>query len=213
MIRTGVNRTIGVVSSSLLTLAVALFAISMFIGAANLSYGSSLILSCAYVVVVAALSAESTADRKAAAYAGLAFATLYSAFATTVYFVQLTTVLHQTAAPEILNMLSYRELGSLMFNLDLLGYAFMSASTFFIGLTLWPGTGADRALKILLIVHGVFAPACVVLPISNIFGSMADASSANIGVAALIFWCAYFTPVGILLVYHFKKGGSEASAA
>ena len=113
------NKSIGVTSSSILTAAVIIFAVSMFIGAANLSYGSSLVLSWAYVLVVAALSAESTTDRKAAAYAGLAFATLYSAFVTTVYFVQLTTVLHQTASPEILKMLSYRELGSLMFNLDL----------------------------------------------------------------------------------------------
>ncbi len=61
---------------------------------------------------------------------------LYAGFVTTVYFVQLTTVLYQNAAPDILKLLTDQKLGSLMFNIDLLGYGLMSLSTIFVGLTL-----------------------------------------------------------------------------
>jgi hypothetical protein len=130
---------------------------------------------------------------------------MYAGFVTTVYFVQLTTVLHQNAAPEILKLLTYQELGSLMFNLDLLGYGLMSISTFFIGLTVIGSNRISRCLRLLLLVHGVFAPMCIAMPILNIFETMPRSSGDATGIAVLLFWCAYFTPVGILAVIQFAR--------
>jgi hypothetical protein len=143
-------------------------------------------------------------SERVAAQAGVAFGILYAGFVTSVYFVQLTTVLHQAASADILKLLSYQELGSLMFNLDLLGYGLMAISTLFIGLTVIGVRRVDHWLKLLLILHGVFAPMCILLPILNVFGAMPRASGEATGIAVLLFWCAYFTPVGILSIYHFR---------
>ena len=62
----------------------------------------------------------------------------------------------------------------------------------------------DRALKILLLVHGVFAISCFILPILGIFST--DMEGANwIGTAVMEFWCAYFLPVTILSLRYFRR--------
>lgn len=48
----------------------------------------------------------------------MAFACLYGVFINLVYFTQLTTVANKTESTEVLKILSYQSLGSLMFNLD-----------------------------------------------------------------------------------------------
>jgi len=141
----------------------------------------------------------------------VAFGVLYAGFVTTVYFVQLTTVLHQSTVPDVLKLLTYRELGSLMFNLDLLGYGLMSISTFFIGLTVIGSSRTDRWLRLLLLVHGVFAPMCVALPILDVFAAMPRASGDATGIAVLLFWCAYFTPLGALAIRHFASQRPSAA--
>lgn len=163
----------------------------------------SMLISWAYVVLACCFAATGRPDEAAAAQTGVAFGVLYAGFVTTVYFIQLTTVLHQSATPDILKVLTYQELGSLMFNIDLLGYGLMSVSTIFVGLTLVGKGKPERWLKILLIVHGVFAPMCVALPIVNVFATMPKTGGDAVGIAVLLFWCVYFTPVGILAVFHF----------
>ncbi len=198
------NRSLGIVASIVVAAATASFAISMLVDNAPLSWGTSLILSWGYVVLAGSLTAESTESRKAAAYSGLAFAVMYACFVGVVYFVQLTTVQQNGASADIMKQLSYAEHGSLMFNLDLFGYGMMAASTFFIGLSLVATSTPDRVLRALLILHGVFAPACVLLPIFNVFGSMQGDSGDFIGVAVLLLWCVYFFPVAVLAFVHFR---------
>ena len=88
-----------------------------------------------------------------------------------------------------------------MFNYDQLGYGLMSLATFFAGLTIMPRTKADKWLKCLLMIHGVFFISCLVMPMLGVF--RAD-SPAWIGVAVLEFWCLYFCPVSILSFMHFS---------
>ena len=200
-----VHKTIGLVASVTLVAVLALFALSMGIGQADLSYAASLGLSWVYVVLAASLLAEASPDRQSAGLAGLAFAAMYSGLVTVVYFVQLTTVAHAAATPDVLASLSYQQLGSLMFNLDLLGYALMSISTFFLGLSMRPvGTG-DKALKVLLLVHGIFAPVCVLLPVLDVFRTMPREGGDTIGIMVLIGWCIYFAPIALLSVAHFRR--------
>jgi len=197
------NTAIGLIAASLLTGALALFAASMMLGAPPLSFASSLVISWAYVAFASAVAAEAPLDRQAAALAGIAFAAMYSGLNTVVYFVQLTTVAQASASAEIVQALSFNELGSLMFNLDLLGYGLMSISTLFVGLALQPANAGDRVLRLLLIVHAVFAPVCVLLPVLNVFGSMPRAGGNSFGILVLLSWCAYFAPIGVLSVRHF----------
>jgi hypothetical protein len=198
------DRTTGLVASILLCATLGLFALSMAVGLPALSYGASLALSFCYVVVAASLVAEAADNRRGIALAGLAFAAMYASVIATVYFVQLTTVAHGSAGVDVLKALSYNELGSLMFNLDLLGYGLMSLSTLFVGLSMSPRGRGDTILRLLLIVHGVFAPVCVLLPILDVFGTMARGSGNTVGVMVLFFWCVYFAPVAGLSVIHFR---------
>ena len=135
----------------------------------------------------------------------MAFACLYGVFINLVYFTQLTTVANKTASTEVLKILSYQSLGSLMFNLDLFGYGMMAISTLLIGIAINPKNKSDKWLKALLMIHGIFAPACVIMPMLNIFNSHMGASGDFIGIIVLLIWCIYFIPIGILSIAHFKK--------
>jgi hypothetical protein len=206
------NRKIGRYSSVVLTVMTSLFALGMIIGNSSLSYFVCIILSWSYIMLTCSLVTEASVERKAAAYGGMVFAGLYGTFITLVYFIQLTTVAYQTAAPEILKVLSYESLGSLMFNLDLLGYGIMALSTFFIGMSIEPNNKVDKWLKILLMVHGVFAPTSVLLPMLNIFSADMGSSGDKIGITVLLVWCAYIIPTGVLSILHFKKASQEDSS-
>ena len=75
----------------------------------------------------------------------------------------------------------------------------------YIMLTIHAKTKADQWLKYLMMIHGIFFFGCFLMPMTGIFRSMADGETNIGGVIALEFWCAYFTPVGILSILHFRK--------
>jgi hypothetical protein len=54
-------------------------------------------------------------------------------------------------------------------------------------------------------IHGVFFLSCFVLPMTGMFSGMADGGAGNGGTIALLCWCAYFLPIGILSWLHFRK--------
>lgn len=93
--------------------------------------------------------------------------------------------------------------GGLIFNYDLLGYGMMALSTFFLGLTVRVESRRDRWLKRLMLIHGAFFIGCFVLPMTGLFRSMASGESSRGETIALVAWCAYFLPIGILAYRHF----------
>ena len=95
--------------------------------------------------------------------------------------------------------------GGLLFNYDLLGYGMMALSTFFIGLSINPNSKVDKWLKYLMIIHGVFFISCFIMPMTGMFASMANGEAGNGGTIALLGWCAYFLPIGVLAYKHFQK--------
>jgi hypothetical protein len=198
------NRHLGIFSSLGTTLTTDMFAIGMLIGSNYLSYLVCMILAWFYLIFVCSLLPEISPDRRAFGYAGLAFAGLYSMQNGCVYFIQLTTVTYRSASPEIMEVISYETLGSMMFNLDLLGYGLMALSTFFIGIALVACTRTDRWLKTLLMIHGIFALSCILLPLLNVFSADSQGGSLA-GTIALLFWCLYATPLWVLGFIHFKK--------
>jgi hypothetical protein len=202
------NNKVGVISAITVSITVLLFAIGMIIGQSSMSYFVCIILSWGYVTLSCAFYAKASTSHKVFALAGVAFAIFYAVIIDIVYFTQLTTVLHKSASEEILQVLSYEHLGSLMFNLNLFGYGIMALSTFMIGMAIIPNTKSDKWLKALLLIHGVFVIPCVILPMLNVFGTM-GAGGDIIGVLVLIVWCAYFLPVGILSWVHFKMCPSD----
>jgi len=170
------------------------------------SYFVCIFLSLSFVMMIAAFENECSQDKKVAGKIALVFAGLYSTLIIIVYFTQCTSVINDNLNLQASKILDYRYLG-LMFNLDLLGYAIMALSTFFIGFTINVKNKKDKALKYLLLIHGIFFFSCLIMPMTGIFArghSHSDGSSLSGGVIALEIWCLYFLPIGILSFLHFK---------
>ncbi len=146
---------------------------------------------------------ESTEADKVAANIGMALAIIYAVLIFLVYFAQTTSVRLEDLTEQAIKILDFKR-GGLIFNYDLLGYGIMALSTFFIGLTIKVQNKTDKLLKYLMIIHGVFFFGCFVMPMTGIFSSMSDGGTSNGGVTALVFWCIYFLPIGILSFLHFN---------
>lgn len=97
---------------------------------------------------------------------------MYAVLVGLVYFTQLTTIRLSKLNEQALAILDYKNLGSLFFNYDLFGYAFMAISTFFIALTIETNNKKDKWLKALLLIHGVFAVSCIIMPILGVFSTI-----------------------------------------
>lgn len=197
------NKTIGIIGSVINLCAVAAFALCMLIGSDPGSYLASIFIAFGFVMMVAAFSAYSHKTHRAAAFAGIIFGGMYALMILLVYFTQLTTVANEALTDQARTLLDYQTF-SLLFNVDLLGYGMMALSTFFIGLTLVAQNRADKALKTLLLIHGVFAVTCFIIPMLGIF-QQDMAGGDLIGVLVLEFWCLFFIPIGILSIRHFAK--------
>ena len=197
------NRKTGMYSSMVTLAAVLAFAVSMLAGTLYGAYLSSLFIAWGFVPLICAFAAAGDKESKAAGYTAAAFAAVYAALNTAVYFTQMTTVALTKLNEQASTLLDYSKFG-LMFNFDLLGYAFMALATFFAGLTIKAEGRADKWLKGLLLVHGVFAVACTVMPLLGIF-KPGMAGGDLIGTLVLEFWCAYFVPVCILAFRYFGK--------
>ena len=195
------NRTFGKLGAAVTGASVFAFAVSMLLGlfvdTLFLSCLASMFIAIGFVAFMAALYVQGAAPgRKAAGITGMAFGGVYAVLVLLVYFAQCTTVrLNQNLSREALSIISYGYLGSLFFNYDLLGYAFMALSTFLMGLTLAPETGTGKALKTLLMVHGVFFLSCLFVPMFPVF---TPGTSSLVGTLLLEVWCLYFLPVCVL---------------
>ena len=197
------NKRIGMIGSIVNTITVLLFAIFLLIDFKFGYFFVCILLSLSFIMMIAGLENECTEDNKVAGKISLILAGVYSTLIMIVYFTQCTSVLNDNLSKEALKVLDYSNMG-LMFNLDLLGYAIMALSTFFIGLTLNIKNKKDKVLKYLLLIHGIFFISCLIMPMTGIFANHSASGSMG-GVIALEIWCLYFLPIGILSYFHFKN--------
>ena len=195
------NKKIGMYSSIANFIAVICFALSMLFNFDYGSYFSSIFIAFSFVPMMCGYAYFAEKEVKLVGYVSVAFSAIYAAIILLVYFAQLTTVRLNELTQQAAMLLDFQKCG-LLFNYDLLGYAVMSLSTFFAGLTVKPQTKTDKWLKCLLMVHGVFFIACLVFPMLGLF--KVD-SPTWIGVAVLEFWCSYFCPISILSFLHFSN--------
>lgn len=196
------NKRLGRIGSLIVTGAVLGFAVCL---AVSFDFGSFLIcmlLALGFIMMTAGFAAESGDDARAASITAMAFACVYAVLVLIVYFTQTTVVHLQLPTDREAVYLDFSRSG-LMFYLDLLGYGLMALSTFFTGLTVRAKSKADRWLKALLLLHGAFFPGCFLLPMLGVFPPVAAGEMGAGGTVALLFWCAYFLPVGALAYRHF----------
>ena len=198
------NKLLSKVGSAIVTVTVFLFALFLIIDFSMGSFFVCLILPVGFIMMTAGLHNECEDDRKVAANIGLILAAVYSTFIMFVYFTQLTTVKNEQLSEQAAKLLDMGKFG-LIFNFDLLGYGLMALSTFFTGLSMKPKNKTDKWLKALLMIHGVFYFSCTFMPITGLFARMSSGGNGIGGRLALVVWCVYFLPIGILSFIHFRE--------
>ena len=198
------NKLLSKVGSAIVTVTVFLFALFLIIDFSMGSFFVCLILPVGFIMMTAGLHNESEDDRKVAANIGLILAAVYSTFIMFVYFTQLTTVKNEQLSEQAAKLLDMGKFG-LIFNFDLLGYGLMALSTFFTGLSMKPKNKTDKWLKAMLMIHGVFYFSCTFMPITGMFARMSSGGNGIGGRLALVVWCVYFLPIGILSFIHFRE--------
>lgn len=198
------NRMIAKIGAAIVTVTVFLFAVCLAIDFTFGSYFVCMFLPMGYIMMAAGLQNESEKDRRVAANIGMVFSAVYAVLILLVYFAQTTTVRLENLTEQARSIIDFRR-GGLIFNYDLLGYGMMALSTFFMGLSMKAECRPDKWLKALMMIHGVFFAGCFLMPMTGMFSGMANGQTSNSGVIALIIWCAYFLPIGILAYKHFSK--------
>lgn len=198
------NKMIPKAGSAIVAATVFLFAMFLIINYSMGSFFVCLILPIGFIMMTAGLHGECEDDRKVAANIGLILAAVYATLIMLVYFTQLTTVNNEQLNEQATNLLDFSKFG-LIFNYDLLGYGVMALSTFFTGLSMKPKNKTDKWLRALMIIHGVFYFSCTFMPITGMFAKMSSDGEGIGGRLALVAWCVYFLPVGILSFLHFRK--------
>jgi len=196
------NRQISRIGAAIVCVTVFLFAVFLVVDFSFGAYFVCMLLPLGYIMMAVGLQHEADEDRKVAANAGLVFSAIYATLILLVYFAQTTSVRLDGLGEEALRVLEFRR-GGLLFNYDLLGYGMMALSTFFLGLSIKAENREDRWLKRLLTLHGAFFVSCFILPMTGMFAGMADGGTSHSGATALVIWCAYFLPVGLLAWRHF----------
>ena len=197
------DKRIGQIGAGIVSICVAGFALGMLANQIMVCYLTSIGIAWGLILMNAAFLRFSRADAKTAAICAVAFGAMYAFCNTMVYFVQVSTVRTSELTGAALRLLDYRQFG-MMFDLDLLGYCLMALSTFFAGLTIVVRGKPDRWLKALLLLHGMFAITCFLLPMLGVFNT--DLQGADwIGTAIMEFWCVFFLPIGILSFRYFTK--------
>ncbi len=198
------NKTIAKVGSGIVTVTVFLFALFLIINYSMGSFFVCLILPIGFIMMTAGIHNECETDRKVAADIGLVLSAVYCTFIMLVYFTQLTTVKNEQLSGQAAKLLEMGRCG-LIFNFDLLGYGIMALSTFFTGLSMKAQNKADKWLKALMMIHGVFYFSCTFMPMTGVFSKSSSGGDGLGGRLALVAWCVYFIPIGILSFLHFRK--------
>ncbi len=199
------NQLLSKIGAAVVTVTVFLFAVFILCDFTFGSYFVCMFLPIGYIMMSAGFQHESDEKTKVAANIGLVLSAVYAVLILLVYYAQTTTVRLEDLNGQAARILDYRN-GGLLFNYDLLGYGMMALSTFFIGLSIRAENKPDRWLKWLMIIHGVFFLSCFFMPMTGMFTHMGDGNKGSGGSIALLFWCMYFLPIGILAYRHFNSG-------
>ena len=199
------NRTVSKIGAAVVTVTVFLFAVFIIADFTFGSYFVCMLLPIGYIMMAAGFQHESDEKTRVSANIGLILAAVYAVLILLVYDAQTTTVRLEKLNEQAVRILNYAK-GGLMFNYDLLGYGMMALSTFFIGLSIRAENKPDLWLKRLMLIHGVFFFSCFLMPMTGMFTGMANGEKGNGGDIALLFWCAYFLPIGVLAWKHFSNG-------
>lgn len=201
------NAGVGKIGAAITGLSILAFAASMiaalYTDAIFACCLSGMFIAIGFIPFMAAINVCNAEKQSACAVSAMCFAVVYAVLIFLVYYAECTTVRMDTdLSGEALSIISYGHLGSLFFNYDLLGYAFMALSTFLTGLNFRAADRCGRILKRLLMIHGVFFISCLLVPMFPVF---TEGTNNLIGTLLLEIWCLYFLPICILGCKYFAE--------
>lgn len=119
----------------------------------------SLFLGSSFVVLAVSIHQLASPGRRIWSQAAVAFATIYAALISIVYFVQLTLVLPRLmrGQSEGIEMFLFVPFDSFLYAVDILGYSFMSVATLFAAMV-FTGAGLERVVRMFLVANGLLLP-------------------------------------------------------
>ena len=202
------NRQISRIGAAIVAVTVFLFALFLILDFSFGSYFVCMLLPIGYIMMAAGLRHEAREAGRVPATIGMTFAAIYATLILLVYFAQATSVRLDGLGDEALRVLDFRR-GGLIFNYDLLGYGMMALSTFFLGLSMKAACRREVWLRRLMLIHGAFFISCFIMPMTGVFRGMAGGETSRGGTIALVCWCAYFLPVGVLGYRHFGNDNTS----
>jgi hypothetical protein len=164
--------------------------------------GFSILLAWSFVALMGCLHNAVPDERRTWSQLGLAFAVLYAAMVSIVYYVIITVVTPLTLQGQAarVDLLTFNANGSFMQALDGLGYGFMSLSTLFASFV-FQGNGINRLVKVSFIANGV-----LVLPILLVYAPLAVPNPyRTIVQVPAAFWVLTAPMSGISMAVYFKR--------
>jgi hypothetical protein len=119
----------------------------------------SILLGSAFLVLMASIHEAADRERRVWSHAALAFATIYAALISIVYFVQLTLIAPRLAGGDAhgLEPFLFVPFRSFLYAVDILGYTFMSIATLFAA-RVFVGGGRERVARWALTANGLLVP-------------------------------------------------------
>lgn len=206
-------KRIGFWSSVLVTTEVAVFAVALVTGLLGfsslsdvLSFISCLCLAPSFVAMMVSVHHFASAEKRVWSHLGVAFSIIYAVLCAITYYTQLVVVRTNSlgVSADAMTLFTF-EPGSALFATDMLGYGFMTLATLAAAPVFGQGM-LERWLRRWFIFHGLFALPTVIFPAFS-FAQNADAvaSADMFGTLALLFWCAIFIPIPILLATLYRR--------
>ncbi|KPK56146.1 MAG: hypothetical protein AMS22_02145 [Thiotrichales bacterium SG8_50] len=162
----------------------------------------SLLLGSAFLVLVVSVHQLASPERRIWSHAAVAFATVYAALISIVYFVQLTLVLPRLARgqTEGIEVFLFVPFDSFLYAVDILGYSFMSVATLFAAMV-FTGRGLERLVQVFLTANGLLLP---FIALQMYFHSL-------IWIAAL--WAVTFPGSTWLLAILFRRAATATTSS
>jgi hypothetical protein len=119
----------------------------------------SLFLGPSFLILMVSVHRFASDDRRVWSQAAVAFATMYCALISTVYFSQLTFVAPRLAhgTSQGIEVFLFTPFDSFLYAVDILGYSFMSAATL-CAARVFTGSGLQRSARWFLTANGLLIP-------------------------------------------------------
>lgn len=173
----------------------------------SLSFLSSFLLAISFMVMMTAVHYITPDEAKIWSHIALALAIVYAALNTSVYYIQLVVVrTNSLNLPEnFVRPLTFLP-GTPLFAIDMLGYGFLTLSTFFAAFA-FTGGKIEAWIRRLFVLHGLLVVPTLIFPALVTYEPPSKVVKDISGNIALLGWSIVFLPGIVLVARVFRQRG------